>query len=225
MDAKSFIKIGLFGISIPAVNIGSAFGWKCPEGHKHGKNEMCTTTGARFCDKCKEPHNGYDVCPWEVFRIASDGVKIVVLPFDTPNEKILALQREFGYETNGSKKDNVNPFYLQYDSSEVKRLNEYIQALMNKTSPKKSEDKKWVGKNRKILEDDSDKSKAWEGIELRETGNLEKKPVKFSQKKKRLCKKREGNLAKEKKKEYKWLKKFLLDESAEEAGEEESEEE
>lgn len=224
MNTKSFVKISLFGASIIAANVGSAFGWKCSDGHEHGKNEMCTTTGARFCDKCKELHNGYSVCPREVFRVASDGVKIAVLPFGTPDEDILALQRQFGYETNGSKKNNVNLFYLKYDSSEVKRLNEYVQALRNKVSPKKSEDKKGVSENRKILEDDSDGSKAGRMIEQGETGNFGEKRVKFSRKKRGLRKKGE-DLEKEKRKEYRWLRKHLLDESAEEAGEEENEEE
>ena len=224
MNTKILVKIGLFGGGVIAGNIGSAFAWTCTEGHEHGENEMCVATGARFCDKCEAIHSGYTVCPWKVFRVASDGVKIVVLPFGTPDERILALQREFGYETNGRKRDNVNLFCLKYDSSEVKRLNEYVQALTNKVSPKKSEDKRGVGKNWKILEDDSDESKAGRILELRETGNLKEKPVKFSQKK-RVLRKKGKTLEEEKWEERQWFRRHFLDEIAEEAGGEENEEE
>ena len=63
MNAKSFIKIGLFSVSITAVNIGSAFAWECSLGEKHNEFEVCQATYDRFCDKCKAVHFGCNVCP------------------------------------------------------------------------------------------------------------------------------------------------------------------
>ena len=102
MNAKSFIKIGLFSVSITAVNIGSAFAWKCNRGVEHKKDEACFCCWYKWERVCDNPmctsgyHIMYEVCPQDVFVFRSKNIKLVFLPCKVPERKIAELWYEYG---------------------------------------------------------------------------------------------------------------------------------
>ena len=146
MNAKSFIKIGLFSVGIPAMNIGSAFAWKCSRGVEHKKDEAC------FCcwqweRACVNPmctsdyHSGYEVCPQSVFGFRSEGVKYVILPYRVPERKIAELWYEYG--CSNVRRDEQYAEYcpkIEPDQNvEVQRLESQVQKLkekLRKSSPR-----------------------------------------------------------------------------------------
>ena len=144
MDVKSFIKIGLFSVGIPAMNIGSAFAfsWKCSLGEKHKKFEVCQATRDRYCDKCKVVHFGWNVCPQTVFLIPGEGCKIVCMPLGTENTEIVDLQVRYGYGEDGKKINSANSFPSIRDRAEISRLSRFVHALKKKYLPKKAKGKK-----------------------------------------------------------------------------------
>ena len=141
MDAKSFIKIGLFSVSIPVMNIGSAFGWECSAGHSHESSELlCEETGDRLCKVpgCRAVfHTKGKFCPGMVIKVPSKDIEYAVLPWCVPDEKIDELWFEYG--CNNEEKDKMCSVEFNFDqNSEINRLETQIQALkeeLRKSSP------------------------------------------------------------------------------------------
>ena len=144
MDVKSFIKIGLFSVGIPAMNIGSAFGWECSLGHEHEQDEMCTETGDRPCGACgKGFHRGWELCPKTVFEIPSENCKLILVPSNVQNAAVALLLTGCKYDqTSGKEIGHIDSFSSKKDAAEVKRLSHYVRKLKGKYLPKKAEDKK-----------------------------------------------------------------------------------
>lgn len=126
MDVKILMKVGLLGGSVIVGNIGSAFGWKCSEGHEHGKNEMCTTTGDRFCERCGRVHFGWEVCTYTVGLVGE--FKWLAVPRNTPEGEIAVFQRQCEYGNDDKKiENNYVPAYE--DMEEAKKFAGYMKRL------------------------------------------------------------------------------------------------
>jgi hypothetical protein len=209
MDAKSFIKIGLFGVGIITVDIGSAFGWKCSFGHEHEKNEMCEETGERYCGLCEGVHSGFEVCPRSIFRFPSEGFNYVILPSSVPDGAIVALQKEYGYSIDDERKDDI-AFPLMDGKYEINRLGRCVEVLRKKFLTDKVEDKKEGNENRK-----SDAEDVWGFSDVYGSEKPVNRKMKLG---KVLRKKRKSSEQKywERVKDYELLKKLYLDESASE---------
>ena len=219
------MKIGLFGVSIPAVNVGSAFAWECSAGHQHKQDEMCTETGDRPCGACKNGfHGACEFCPQAIFLIPSEDCKYVALPLNVPNEQIAGLLTRYKYDKDGKEIKHINPFLLKNDAIEIKRLSRYVQVLEEKYFPKKVEDKKDGHENRNSCAED-----VWDfsnGYDAEESMNLEEESSEiFGKKRKRLRTFKSNNeerlseqkhLKRIREKDYKLLKKLYLDEEAKE---------
>ena len=146
MNAKSFINIGLFSVGIPAMNIGSAFAWKCSRGVEHKKDEacFCCWQWERACDNpmcTSDYHSGYEVCPQSVFGFRSEGIKYVILPYRVPERKIAELWYEYG--CSNVRRDEQYAEYcpkIEPDQNvEVQRLESQVQKLkekLRKSSPR-----------------------------------------------------------------------------------------
>ena len=143
MDVKSFIKIGLFSVGIPAMNIGSAFAWECSLGHEHDQDEMCTETGDRPCGACEEGfHHGWELCPKTVFEIPSENCKFILVPSNVQNAAVALLLTGCKYDqTSGKEIGHIDSSPSKEDAAEVERLSRYVQKLKKKYLPKKAEDK------------------------------------------------------------------------------------
>jgi len=144
MDAKSLSKVVLLGGSMIAGSLEGAFAltWKCSLDEEHDEVEVCRSTLDRFCDKCKVVHLGWQVCPKTVFRIPSEDCKYAILPFGVPDDKIIELQVQYGYDEDGKKINSVNSFPGIKNKAEATRLSHCVHALVEKYLPKKVEDKK-----------------------------------------------------------------------------------
>ena len=157
MDVKSFIKIGLFSVGIPAMNIGSAFAWECSLGHEHDPDEMCTETGDRPCNACEKGfHRGWELCPKTVFEIPSENCKLILVPSNVQNVAVASLLIGCKYDrTSGKEIGHIDLFSSEKDADEVRRLSNYVQRLKNKYLPKKAKGKKegkFLGKKRNAPE-------------------------------------------------------------------------
>ena len=223
MDAKSLSKVVLFSVGIIAMNIGSAFAWKCSLGHEHKQDEMCTDMGERPCDACKNgSYPRWELCSQTIFPIPSENCKYVALPSHIPNEQIALLLIKYKYDEGGKEIKHIDPFLLGNDAIEINRLSCCVHALEKKYLPEKVEDKKEGHENRKSgAEDVWDSSN---GYDAEESMNLMEESLEISRKKrKRLRKfKNEGGLSEQKRlkriqeKNYKLLKKLYLDDEAKE---------
>jgi len=144
MDVKSFIKISLFSVGIPAMNIGSAFAWECSLGHEHDQDEMCTETGDRPCNACEKGfHHGWELCPQTVFEIPSENCKLILVSSNVQNVAVASLLIGCKYDRTSGKEIEYTGFsYSEKDADEVRRLSNYVQKLRQKYLPKKAEDKK-----------------------------------------------------------------------------------
>lgn len=223
MNVRSFVKIGLFGVGIITVDIGSAFGWKCSFGHEHEKNEMCEETGERYCGLCEGVHSGFEVCPKSIFRFPSEGVNYVILPSSVPDRAIAALQKKYGYSTDDEREGDID-FPLTDDKYEINRLGHCVEVLLKKFLADKVEDKKEGDENRK-----SDAEDVWDssnGYDAEESMNLEEELSEISGKKTKRLRTRksqeEKRLLERKRRErikmedYKLLRRICLDEEAKE---------
>jgi len=171
MDAKSFIKIGLFGISIPAVNIESAFAWKCSRGVEHKKDEacFCCWQWERACDNpmcTSDYHSGYEVCPQSVFGFRSEGIKYVILPYRVPERKIAELWYEYG--CSNVRRDERYAEYcpeIEPDRNiETERLEFSVQQLKEKFSEENKKLRGQFQKGKEVQESEEKKRRRLEKI-------------------------------------------------------------
>ena len=207
MDVKSFIKIGLFSVGIPAMNIGSVFGcgWKCSMGHEHTNDELlCPDTDEL---RCKVPmcsagfHKRGKSCPEAVMTFPSEGIRFVILPLDVPEEKIAGLWLDYGYGDVERDGEYCSKIELK-QNIEVQRLESQVQKLKEKLRKSSS---KYLKKQEQLkkLNALSGKHKA-KGNKMLSEENIKKillgeKCVKESMLEKSLKRKKELQLKKEKK--------------------------
>ena len=193
MDVKSFIKIGLFSVGIPAVNIGSAFGcgWKCSMGHEHTNDELlCPDTDEL---RCKVPmcsadfHMRGEACPEAVMTFPSEGIMYAILPLDVPKEKITDLWLEYGCGNVERDGEYCSKIELE-QNIEVQRLESQVQKLKEKVRKsssgylKKQEQlkklnalgKKYGAKGNKMLSEENMKKKILLGEACVKQGILKK---------------------------------------------------
>ena len=136
VSVKSFVKIGLLSVSIPAVNIRSAFAWECSAGHEHKDDEICTVTGARPCPECEAVfHSKGEVCSETVFAFQRVDRKYVVLPYRIPDRVIAELWEKYGYGNKNRESDtsgNSHSVICFDDNHEMERLKCGIEKLEEK---------------------------------------------------------------------------------------------
>ena len=185
MDVKSFIKIGLFSVGIPAMNIGSAFAWECSLGHEHAQDEMCTETGDRPCNACEKGfHRGWELCPQTVFEIPSEKCKLICVSSNVQDGVVAALLTGCKYDqASGKEIEYTDLSYSEKDVDEVRRLGCYVQRLKNKYLLKKAKGKKegkFLGKKRNAPEAEAKGKKGGDGEEgefLNKEGNAPEEAV------------------------------------------------
>lgn len=138
MNAKSFIKVSLFGCSVIAGNIGSAFGWKCSKGEEHKRDEACSRSP--FERPCNNPMCGSDyhligkVCPQDVFAFQAKSIKYVILPYCVPEGIIADLWLQYGC-SNVRRDENFKeycPKIAPKPNIEIQRLESRVEKLKEK---------------------------------------------------------------------------------------------